>query len=125
MSYDIRFAVKVEGAEDCFAVIGEPEYHSPAYNLGEMFRACTGWDFEQSKFYKLVDVLPMVRHGIDELYNYPDKYEKYEPENRWGTIASALAALGSIKDWCSEDNWDGLAGSWNADIPLDCIWIAW
>lgn len=125
MSYDIRFAVKVEGAGDCYAVIGEPERHSPTYNLGQMFRACTGWDFKQSQFYRLSEVMPLIKHGIDELSRNPEKYKKYEPENGWGTIASAISALKSIVDWVSEDKWDGLAGGWNADLPLDCIWIAW
>lgn len=126
MSYDIRFAVKVEGApEDTFAVIGEPEYDSPTYNLGKMFRACTGWDFEQSKFYKVSEVLPMVRHGIEELKLHPEKYKKYEPDNGWGTVGSAMRALDSIVEWFEEKSIYGLAGSWNADVPLDCIWIAW
>lgn len=125
MSYDIRFAVKVEGAEDFFAVIGEPERHSPTYNLGQMFRACTGWDFKQGVFYKLSEVLPLIKHGIEELQDRPAKYTKYEPDNGWGTVLSAISALESIVNWVSEDNWNGLAGSWNADLPLDCIWIAW
>ena len=41
MSYDLRIAVKVDGC-DKFAQIAEPEYRSPTYNLGKMFRACTG-----------------------------------------------------------------------------------
>lgn len=49
MSYDLRLAVKVEGTKDLYAVIAEPEYDSPTYNIGEMFRACMGWDFEQGK----------------------------------------------------------------------------
>lgn len=59
MSYDIRLAVRVEGApvnedgEPLYAVIGTPEYDSPTYNLGDMFRACTGWDFKQGKFYRV------------------------------------------------------------------------
>lgn len=128
MSYDIRFAVKVEGGpEDCFAVIGQPEYDSPTYNLGKMFRACTGWDFEQSKFYKVSEVLPMVRHGIEELRKYPEKYKKYEPDNGWGTIGSAIKALESIVDYFGDIKYMGrcLVASWNADLPLDCIWIAW
>ena len=46
MSYDLRIAVKVDGC-DKFAGIAEPEYSSPTYNLGKMFRACTGWDYKQ------------------------------------------------------------------------------
>lgn len=39
MSYDIRICVKVEGI-DKYADIARPEYDSPTYNLGEMFRSC-------------------------------------------------------------------------------------
>lgn len=46
MSYDLRIAVKVDGC-DKFAQIAEPEYSNPTYNLGKMFRACTGWDYKQ------------------------------------------------------------------------------
>lgn len=126
MSYDIRFAVKVEGGpEDCFAVIGEPEYNHPTYNLGNMFRSCTGWDFEQSKFYRVSEVLPLVRNGIAELIAHPRKYKKYEPDNGWGSISGALKALQSIVAWLQEGNWDGLAGTWNCEVPIECIWIAW
>ncbi len=44
MSYDLRVAVKVEGC-DKYANIAEPEYAHPTYNLGDMFRACTEWDY--------------------------------------------------------------------------------
>ena len=51
MSYDLRIAVKVDGC-DKFAQIAEPEYSSPTYNLGKMFRACTGWDYKQGEYYR-------------------------------------------------------------------------
>ena len=45
MSYDIRFGVKVAGApDDCYAVIGEPERHSPTYNNREIFVKSMGCD---------------------------------------------------------------------------------
>ena len=67
MSYDIRIGVRVEGAPGCYAVIAEPEYSSPTYNIGDMFRACTGWNFEQGEWYKVSEVLPLIQHGISEL----------------------------------------------------------
>ena len=42
MSYDLRVCVKIEGC-DKYANIAMPEYDSPTYNLGAMFRACTGF----------------------------------------------------------------------------------
>lgn len=46
MSYDIRFGVKVEGMDGYIAVIDEPDYSSPTYNLRDMFVASMGWDYE-------------------------------------------------------------------------------
>nr|DAM55799.1 MAG TPA: hypothetical protein [Caudoviricetes sp.] len=86
MSYDLRIAVKVDGC-DKFAEIAEPEYSSPTYNLGKMFRACTGWDYKQ-----------------------------YEPENGWGTVASAVAVLENLRDCIYEQA---------EEIPLDCLYVAW
>lgn len=124
MSYDIRFAVKVEGAKDCYAVIGEPEYSSPTYNLGKMFRKCMNWDFEQGVWYKLTDVLPKIEHGMTELFNNPQEYRKYDAPNGWGTVESAREALFSILNYF-KDEWGGLQGSWNCDVPMGCIYMCW
>lgn len=67
----------------------------------------------------------MVRHGIEELILHPEKYKEYEPANGWGTVESAIRALKSIEKWFQDGNHGGLAGTWNADVPFDCIWIAW
>lgn len=126
MSYDIRFAVKVAGApDDCYAVIGEPEYSSPTYNLREMFVACMDWDYEQGKWYPLMEVMPKIERGIHELTYNVRKYKKYNPENGWGDTSSALLALKSIADYFSPNNYSGLGGTWNADVPLDCIYMSW
>ena len=61
MSYDIRFGVKVAGAkEDCFAVIGHPEYDSPTYNLRDIFVKAMGWEYQQGEWYPITEVLPKV-----------------------------------------------------------------
>lgn len=121
MSYDIRFAVKVEGADELYAVIGQPERHSPTYNIGEMFRKCMDWDFEQGKFYQLSNVLPNIERGVHELRFHAARYRKYNSPNGWGDTSSALEALDSIMTWLTEDfKW-----SWNSDIPLECLYIAW
>ena len=126
MSYDIRFSVKVAGAaDDCYAVIGRPEYDSPTYNLREMFVACMGWDYKQGVWYPLKDVLPKIKRGVDELTYNEDMYTQYNPENGWGSTTSARKALKSIVDYFDPDSYDGYAGTWNADIPLDCIYMRW
>ena len=125
MSYDIRFGVKVSGApDDCYAVIGHPEYDSPTYNLRDIFVKSMEQDYHQGEWYKIADILPKVQHGITELTLHPQKYKRLEPSNGWGTISSALQCLQSIVYYFA-DNWDGLGGSWNADIPIDCIYMCW
>lgn len=122
MSYDIRLGVKVEGGENLYAVIDEPERNNPTYNLGEMFRACTGWDYEQGKWYNVSEVLPLIEHGIHELRFNRKQYEKYDAPNGWGTTHSACEALESMLECIrhnSGDNW-----TWN-DIPLDLLYICW
>lgn len=126
MSYDLRIAVKVEGAENDneFAIIAEPERNNPTYNLGEMFRACTGWDFKQGEFYKVSDVYQNIVRGIVNLTEHEDEFEKYNPPNGWGTTQSALAALKSLKE-CIDDiedpnSWSG----WNT-FPKELLYVAW
>lgn len=115
MSYDLRIAVKIEGY-DGYADIAEPELASPTYNLGTMFRTSTGWDFEQSVYYKAKDVLPMIEHGISELRLKPTKYKKFEPGNGWGTIGSAVNALESLRACIYETA---------ERIPIEHLWVCW
>ena len=124
MSYDIRFGVKVVGAQDdCYAVIGEPKYDSPTYNLRDIFVRSMDWDYKQGEWYKITDILPKIQRGITELTQHTQTYKKLEPENGWGTVGDANECLRSIVDYFS--GWDGLAGSWNADVPIDCIYMRW
>lgn len=122
MSYDLRLAVKAEGAEDCYVVFDEPEYSSPTYNIGDMFRACTGWNFKQSEWYNAKEVLPLIQHGINELKYNEKEYIKYNSPNGWGSTESALKALQSLED-CIYQNVSGNY-TWNK-IPIECIYISW
>ena len=81
MSYDIRIAVKVAGAEDVFADIAEPERSSPTYNLRDMFVACMNWDYEQGIYYKVSEIYPKIERGIYELTYNEKAYKKYNPPN--------------------------------------------
>lgn len=127
MSYDLRIAVKVVGAEkgNEFAVIAEPERAHPTYNIGEMLRKCTGWDFEQSEFYKVSDVYQNIVRGIINLIEHKEEYEKYNATNGWGTTSSALEALQSLKE-CIDDIEDpnGWGSGWNT-FPKDVLYVAW
>lgn len=127
MSYDFRIAVKVSGTpkdEDLFVVIAEPERNNPTYNLGQMFRACTGWDYEQGKFYRVSDVYTNIERGIYELTYNKEKYVRYNPSNGWGNTTSALEALKSLKECIDEvENPDSLT-MWNT-VPKALMWVAW
>lgn len=125
MSYDLRIAVKVKGPEeDVYAVIAEPEYHSPTYNLREMFVACMDWDYEQGKWYNVAEVYQKIVGGCINLRYHADQFKKYNPSNGWGDTVSALRALESLKECIDEidnpDGWDG----WNT-IPKAYLYMSW
>lgn len=123
MSYDIRIGVKIEGYND-YAVIAEPEYASPTYNLREMFVACMNWDYEQGEWYKVSDVYEKIKRGVYELTFNEKAYRKYNPDNGWGDTESALEALKSLLDCIDSiedpDSWEG----WNT-IPKAYLYMRW
>ena len=126
MSYDIRFGVKVAGAPDnCYAVIGHPEYDTPTYNLRSIFEKSMDWDYDQEKWYPIKEVLPKIQKGCEELKQHPEKYKKLEPPNGWGTVDGAYRCLHSIVEYFDPDSWEGIGGTANADIPTDCFYMCW
>ena len=113
MSYDIEICVKTEMPNkwgNQFVVIDRPEYDSPTYNLRDMFVACMEWDYKQGEYYKITYVLPKIRHGIIELTDNREAYERYNPPNGWGDLYGALECLESLhtciyeclEDWSIE-----------------------
>ena len=122
MSYDVRFGVKVEGMNGYIAVIDEPQYSSPTYNLREMFVACMEWDYSQGKWYNCIDVLPKFQRGLHELRFNREQYKKYNPPNGWGSIDSAIEFMESVVQRIGEiasGDW-----TWNK-IPLEHLWMRW
>ena len=115
MSYDLRVAVKVEGC-DRYANIAEPEYASPTYNLGNMFRACMEWSFIQGKYYRCDKAIAKIEHGIQELIENRGEYEKYSPANGWGSIDTAIQDLESLRSCIYREA---------EDIPLECLYMCW
>lgn len=125
MSYDIRIRVKAEGC-DKYPVIAYPEYDSPTYNLGKMFRSCMDWDYSQSemgkdgkyhtRYYRCDFVIKKVGRGIKELTENRKEYEKYNPENGWGDLDGALKVLKSLRECIYEQA---------EEIPLDCMYMSW
>ena len=127
MSYDIRLAVRVDGAEEeLFAIIDLPELSHPTYNLGRVFRACTGWDFDQGRFYRASEVLPMLDRGIRELTYNEDAYRSLLPPIRRGSLDGALETLCSLRD-CVISNaseFKEVPRGWNK-VPLRLLYVAW
>lgn len=121
MSYDIGIYVKVEG-EPIFAQIAEPDYSSPTYNLGKMFRACMDWDFEQGKYYPCTYVIKALEHGIKELVARPSAYDQYIPQHSdipksmLSNHADALQVLLSLRDCIIEQA---------EQIPVKCLFMRW
>lgn len=122
MSYDIRFGVKVAGADDLFVEIGRPTFDSPTYNLGTMFRKCTGWDYNQGEWYNVAEVLPLIQQGIHELKFNPKEYRQYNPKNGWGDIGSALEALQSMEDAIRNLT---VSDGWTEVVPPECLYVKW
>lgn len=96
MSYDLEILAKIENGQ--YICIDEPKRRSPTYNLGKMFRAAMDWDFDQGTIYNVADIFKNIQRGIAELERQPEKYVQYEPENKWGTVSSALEDLRSLRD---------------------------
>lgn len=115
MSYDIRLAVKVDGT-DIFADIAEPELSSPTYNLREMFETCMDWDYSQGVYYPCKEVAEKVKRGIEELRKFPEKYDKFNPPNGWGSREGALRTLVSLGE-CIEET--------TKKIPIEHLYMSW
>ena len=125
MSYDISIYVKVDGI-DKYAEVATPEYSSPTYNLGKLFRVCMDWDYSQVRadkdglykpcYYRCDKIIHNVNHGIEELRLNPDKYTHLLPANGWGTISNAIRTLESLRDCIYEQA---------EDIPIDHLYMRW
>ena len=113
MSYDLELGVKTENRNFILTLV-QPEYSSPTYNLGEMFRKSMGWNFKQGKEYRVDKVLDKILKGINELTYFPEKYKKYEPDNGWGSVEGALGDLLSLAQAIKD-----------SDVALDELYVRW
>ncbi|HEP2720966.1 hypothetical protein D8895_10215 [Streptococcus sp. BCA20] len=104
MSYDLEILAKIESGD--YICIAEPEYSSPTYNLGTMFREAMKWDFTQDVIYNVDEIFENIEYGVSELERSPEKYAQYEPKNKWGTVNGALECLKSLKNCILEQNID-------------------
>lgn len=122
MSYDIRFAVETVHPNkfgECFAVVDAPANDSPTYNVGSIFRACMGWDFEQGVWYPMAEALEHIDKGIGNLRGNFDAYRHLEPENKWGTVETVWNCLTSWREEIESPY--GVTGRW----PIETLWWRW
>ena len=71
-------------------------------------------DFEQDVVYNIDEIFENIEYGISELERFPEKYAQYEPENKWGTVNSALESLKSLKNCILEQ-----------DINMKYLYMRW
>ncbi len=120
MSYDISFKVKVEGLENRYVEVCDPNANI-TWNLREMIVASTGLKWENEANNGLcTDVIPQISKGLSEKKKDPKKYKRYEADNGWGTIEGCKNFFGNIiKAWSNFS-----ANSWTADLaPVTYFWI--
>ena len=106
MSYDIRIGVKVADT-DIIAVIAEPEYSSPTYNIGTMLRKCMDWDFKQGEWYRVTDALLHIERGIHELRFNRKAYKQYDDPGGWGRLPPRLKPLNRLRNALPTSTTDG------------------
>lgn len=120
MSYDISIGVLIKGEgsehDDYMFNLTEPELANPTYNLRGIFTQSTGWNYKQGVWYKCEEVIPLIEIGILELKYHAEHYRHLEPENGWGTVEAALAALESIKKCINETK---------KQVPMHYLYMKW
>lgn len=115
MSYSIGIYVKVEGC-DKFAKIAYPEYSSPSYNLGRLFRSCMDWNFKSEEYYRCDYAVERLNKGIKELMYCPKEHLKLNPTLSMGSVASSLDILSSVRECILKQA---------ENIPLECMYMKW
>ena len=127
MSYDVRILMR-EQVTGRFVEICEPERHSPTYNLRDVFKKAMGMDWEQGAEYPCAEMLPAIRRGIDELTYNREAYERYAPQNGWGTLKGALGCLEEYRDLIlnlTEGDESGGTMMFTEPWPIECLWFRW
>lgn len=118
MSYDLGIGVKVADMEDRHVEITAPEYSDVTYNVAKILRASTGWNYKQREWYRVSDVLPNIKKGIDELIRRPEDYRHLEIGNGYGKVETALGALQSLLE-CIYDT------SNDYSLSYDAMYVRW
>ena len=90
------------------------------WNLREMIVQSTGLEWiNEADNGACVDIIPKIRHGLQELTMHPEKYKQYESPNGWGTINGCEEFFTTILT-----DWDYTVRMVPDDIiPLIRFWI--
>lgn len=85
MSYDVRFIVKVEDADD-YVHVGNIDANI-TWNVKRLILESSGWDIKNEQRNGLMSELEnKITNGLFELTKNPIKYKQFESPNGWGTI---------------------------------------
>jgi len=99
MSLDVTLYYEEEGAEDL--EVFDANY---THNIIPMAKSCGiytyVWHPEDADVEKAEDLLEPLRTSIRRLRSNPDKYEKLNPENKWGDYISFIAWLNEYYKAC-------------------------
>ena len=95
MSYDISFKVKVDGV-DAYIPVGMCDANI-TWNVRKIIKKSTGLEWKNCQNNGLcVDVIPKIEAGLRKLEQNPDKFEKYEAPNGWGTVKGTAQFFGTF-----------------------------
>lgn len=99
MSYDISLMIPVKGTQE-FIEAPQTACESPniTWNVREMIIAATGLDTwsAETDMGLAKDIIPAIRHGLEELTGHPEKYKQYEAENGWGTVRGTATFFSKV-----------------------------
>lgn len=117
MSYNIAFKVKVEGT-DSYLAVGDC-CANITWNVREIIERSTGlpWKNEANNGLCL-DVIPQIRHGMEELQTNPEQYKPYEARNDWGTVKGTVRFFQQILN-----DWEKFVVEHEELVPVVTFWI--
>ena len=98
MSYDISLEINT-GFEDREVV----DVGNITYNITPMFVKSMGKNLSDFNDKKCREMIPILRIGVIELANNPEKYRKLNPVNGWGNYDGALNYLRKLLVSCEEN----------------------
>lgn len=96
MSYDISFA-----ATCCHATT---EYVNITYNLHDMMVAAGVGVNEHLVGKTGAEVAMLITNALIDMHKDPEKYQKLNPPNGWGSYDCLIEALGKLRDIATDNS---------------------